>query len=253
MTYLPPIGKGPPLVYVPGLDGSGELLFAQEPELAEHFRLLRMRSRGDRRFGYDDLLDDVTRALDAHGIERATLLGESFGGTVALQYALRHPDRVSRLVLVSTFAYFSNRRLLELGLLLCRTFSPRTIFSGKRIVDRPTLRLDGVPRDVLGRLVATTRRQPPDGYVRRVELIAGYDVRERLGEIEVPALVIVGGRDRLVPPGEGEAISTLLPRASLRILPHAGHACLLDRSISLVGLINEWESAGADDRWPVAG
>jgi pimeloyl-ACP methyl ester carboxylesterase len=248
VTYLPPVGSGPPLVYVPGLDGSGELLFAQEPELARRYRLLRTRSRADRTFGYADLVDDVAAALDAEKVERATILGESFGGTVALRFALAHPERVARLVLVSTFAYFSNRRLLGAGLFLCRRLSPAAIFRGKGMVDLYALALDGVPREVRGRLVNVTRRQPPDGYVRRVELVAEHDVRDRLGEIVAPTLVVAGERDRLVPPEHARELAGRLPNATLRLFDCAGHACLVNPAFSLATAIEEWERSTAARR-----
>lgn len=242
MTNLPPMGSGPPLVYVPGLDGSGELLFLQERELAERFRLLRIPSRAARHFEYEDLLTDVEAALDSEGIQRATILGESFGGSVALQFALARPHRVERLILVSAFPYFRNRRLLKLGLRITRTFSPAFIFKGKRWLDVPVFALDGVGPSVRGRLARITRRQPPDGFVRRVELVAGYDVRERLAEIDAPTLLIAGERDRLVPAVEAIEMSARLRNATVRILPGVGHACLLDPALSLARVIDEWDA-----------
>ena len=72
------------LIYIAGMDGTGELFFKQRPVLAESYRVVTFRSRDGARFSYDDLTDDVAAIIEDNGESRATILGESFGGTVAL-------------------------------------------------------------------------------------------------------------------------------------------------------------------------
>src|SRR5215470_9574899 len=81
-------GSGPPLIYIAGLDGSGQLFFKQTAELAERYRVVAFTLRESRRFTYDDLADDVAAIIDDLGERRATIVGESFGGTVSLWFAL---------------------------------------------------------------------------------------------------------------------------------------------------------------------
>ena len=76
------------LAYLPGLDGSAELLFMQEERLAERFSLVRVPWRDEVEIEHTDLVDDVERALDRAGVDRATVVAESFGGTVGLMFAL---------------------------------------------------------------------------------------------------------------------------------------------------------------------
>jgi pimeloyl-ACP methyl ester carboxylesterase len=241
MSALPPIGSGPPLVYLPGLDGTAEMLFAHEEALARSYRVLRVPSRERRPFGYADLVDDVLEALDAEGLDRATIVGESFGSSVALQLTLRAPERVERLVLVSGFARFPDRTLLGVGHILSN-YVPNTLMVGvRRTLVVPLLAVDGVAPEHRRRFVEIALARPFDGYLGRVALISEYDVRARLGAIDVPTLVLAGDGDKLVPNGCSIELASLLPRATLRVLKGAGHACLLARRVSLVDILASWE------------
>ena len=91
-------GSGPLLIFISGLDGTGQLFFKQSPALARSFRVVTYRSRERGQFTYEDLADDVAAIIKDLGEERATIVAESFGGGVALTFALRHPrdDRPPR-------------------------------------------------------------------------------------------------------------------------------------------------------------
>src|SRR5262249_2776285 len=106
-------GDGPLLVNVSGLDGTGELFFKQATELARSFRVVTFRQRDDGNFTYEDLAEDIAAivaANSASGSEpRATIVAESFGGGVALTFALRHPEMVVRLVIVNSFPRYRER------------------------------------------------------------------------------------------------------------------------------------------------
>ena len=110
-------GAGPPLVYVPGMDGTGELFYRQLPALTRRFRAATYRLR-DAATQMQTLVDDlaaVLRAASPAG-EPAVLVGESFGGTLALSFALAHPERVRALVILNSFPFFRPQHRLHLAI-----------------------------------------------------------------------------------------------------------------------------------------
>jgi pimeloyl-ACP methyl ester carboxylesterase len=239
------MGSGPPLVYLPGLDGTAEMLFPHERELAERYTLLRVRSRDARPFDYDVLIEDVVEALDAQGVRGALVLGESFGSTLALRLALERPDRVERLVLVSGFAYFPDRTLLRVAHAV-ECVVPHAVLQGiRRSVVVPLLAVDGVASELRRRFVDIALARPFDGYFGRVSLVSRFDARDRLAEIRVPTLVVAGDRDKLVPVGCSIELARRIPTATLRVLCGAGHACLLAPGVSVARLVEEW--VGSDE------
>ncbi len=242
MTSLEPIGEGPPLVYLPGLDGSGELLFAQEDELATRYRIHRVRYRNEGEFTYDDLVRDVVETLDEADVERATIVAESFGGTIGLKLAIAYPERVERLVVLNTFARFTNRRFLRWGGMLIRHAPPGIVHAVRIAIDTPTLALlEHIPRDRRRRFLDVARRQPLCGYARRIELLETLDLSRDLREVSVPTLVVSGEIDRVVPTVASRELADHIPGAILRTLPGVGHAALMTPGVSLLELMEEWQ------------
>src|SRR5438128_9593098 len=112
-------GEGPPLVLIPGLAGGFELLGPLARLLAEHYRVISYQLRGEddcftlrRRFGLPDLVSDLAEFLDWHCLERPAVLGVSFGGVLAAEFAARYPARLSALALQGVGARFE-RGLLQ--------------------------------------------------------------------------------------------------------------------------------------------
>ena len=110
-----------PLVLVPGLDGTGLLFYRQVPLLERRFRVTthRLRDSATRIEGTIEDLDQRLGTVATAG-EPVTLVGESFGGALSLSYALAHPGRVARLVIVNSFRHFGPQARLWLGYHLLR-------------------------------------------------------------------------------------------------------------------------------------
>src|SRR5688572_17870514 len=92
-------GQGSPIVVVPSLQGRWEYLAPAIDALAQSHRVITFSLSAAR--GLDVLVDQIESALNARGLERATILGISFGGRVALRFAARRPERTTALILVS--------------------------------------------------------------------------------------------------------------------------------------------------------
>jgi pimeloyl-ACP methyl ester carboxylesterase len=230
------------LIYVAGLDGTGQLFFKQAPRLARVHRVATFRSREHGRFTYEDLTDDLTTIIRSQGEQRATIVGESFGGTVALTFALRYPQMAERLVVVNSFPRFRNRLTIKLGAKVASGVPFRMLWPVRRAASTVGLLVDGVGRDdrrLFWRAISTVNSE---AYARRLQLIEALDLEPRLSEIQAPTLLVAGDRDLLVPSvKEAYAMAARMPNARVKVIKSAGHACLLGSRVRLDKLLAEWD------------
>lgn len=237
-------GSGPLLIYIAGLDGTGELFFKQAPALSSSFRVVTYRSREDEAFTYEDLTDDVARIIRGLGEAKATVLGESFGGTVALSFALRHPEMLERLIVVNSFARFRGRLRIKLACLLTAALPFRALRPARLAASLLGLYIDGVPRDDRDRFFKAIRSVEGGGYARRLKLIAELDLEGRLPEIRTPTLFIAGEQDLLISSAhEARSMAARMSNAHVKVIPRAGHACLMGNRVRLADILTEWHRA----------
>ena len=233
-------GAGPLLVYIAGLDGTGELLFKQKIALARSYRVVTYRSREGREFSYDDLTGDVASIIEDNAERRATIVGESFGGTVALSFALRYPEMVERLVIVNSFPRFRGQLRIRLAARLASSLPFSLTWFPRSASSLLGLYIDGVTAEDRRRFFAAIRTVKQAAYARRLRLIAELNLEERLGEIEAPTLFVAGDRDLLIPSvREASAMASRMRNATVRVIRGAGHACLLGSRVSLAELLND--------------
>jgi 3-oxoadipate enol-lactonase len=231
-------GQGPLLIYIAGLDGTGELFFKQTPALATSYRVVTFRSRESGRFTYDDLADDVAAIIRDLGEQRATIVAESFGGGVGFTFALRYPSMVERLVIVNSFARFRAQAKIRLAIIFNSVLPPFLTSSVRRMANTVGLRADGVLPEDRERFFKAQRTVARAGYARRLHLIAHLDVESRLSEIQTPTLFIAGAKDMLVPSvKEAHRMAARIPNAKIKIISGAGHACLLGNRVRLADIL----------------
>ena len=177
-----------------------------------------------------------TAVLDDLGIESAHVLGASFGGAVAQQMAIWHPDRVRRLVLVSTsFGAFAKPGKVSAFWHFAHPLSyhpPRlervagTMFGG-RLRKEPEL-------------VRTMHIRRPDNALAAMYRLAplfGWTSLPWLWAIRHPTLVVAGDDDPVTPLLNHRIIAALVPRARLHIVPGGGHLVLLDSAPEVAPVI----------------
>lgn len=216
----------PPTVYVPGIDGSGEMLFDAAPRLARRRRLLRLRYTCGGEDSYAHLAATVAACLAKHDAVPAHLLAESFGVAVALRVALDHPGVVHSLTLANGFAHYSPRVRLWLTRLAAPLVTPGLFRLGRRLVGVRGL-LGRHPDPEIARALLSRDANGLDrGYRARLAMIADLDLRDELPRITRPALVLVSERDRVVPPRAGLELARALPQATLQVVEDAGHVVL---------------------------
>ncbi len=232
------IGEGPFLIYIPGLDGTGQLFCHQIEQLKSKYTVITFPLRNEASFTYADLTEDILSILEQEGIKKAIIVGESFGGTIALHLALEHQNRIERLILVNTFPFFRRRLILGLGrLLLPLAFVP-LVRKGRNILARPVLLSELVDDKGIEVLLKHSWSHTYPTYVQRMKLLASHDVRSRLSEIKVPVTIVAAGRDKVVPSvKEAHFMARHMANAHIHVLPNHGHACLLSGSFSLASIL----------------
>jgi pimeloyl-ACP methyl ester carboxylesterase len=111
-------GSGKPFLYVSGVEGTGKLFYRQAEDLARDHTVITFPLRGAGRYAMRELVEDVRWIVRDAGFERVTVLGESFGGLLAMATALEHPSLFERMILVNTFPFFRQRAKIRLGVML---------------------------------------------------------------------------------------------------------------------------------------
>ena len=238
-------GNGPPLVkasnWLTHLDFEwGSPIWRHwYTALSLHHRLVRYDERGNGMserdvsdVSFDTWVRDLETVVDAAGLDRFPLLGISRGGAIAIAYAVKHPERVTHLVLYGAFAVglkhvgtaeqlearHALTSLMRLGWGLhnpafCRTFTCRFI---PEATPQHEQWFDELQR------VSTS----PENAARLMERDDEMDVRPLLSQVKTPTLVIHCDRDHAVPPEEGRLLAAEIPGARYVSLPSANHLML---------------------------
>jgi 3-oxoadipate enol-lactonase len=175
--------------------------------------------------------DLAARVLDQTG-GRFSFVGLSLGGAVGMQLALTAPERLDKLVLACTSARFGEPAQWTERAALVRDEG-----------------LDAIVDAVLARWFTT--RAPVgfremflstdrESYARCCDALARWDVREDLGPIEAPTLVIAAEQDPSTPPEHGELIASRIPGARFEVIPHAAHLANVERAGEFNRLLEEF-------------
>jgi proline iminopeptidase len=243
------IGQGYPLLLMhggPGLDHTS--LLPLQP-LADQCTLIfydhRCNGRSDGQplssMTFENLTADADALRQTLGFEKWAVLGHSFGGNVALEYALRYPSSLSHLILMDTGGdqWWVNRHAWQI--LAKRGYSPATVQAARRFYNgqvtpgkylRTVMRFMGayfyrnlfmeIAHDLFSPGPRPKMRPEATifGYSR---LLQGWTVMDRLGEINVPTLVLAGRHDFLFPPEHQAILADRIPNAHLEIIERAGH------------------------------
>jgi 3-oxoadipate enol-lactonase len=222
-------GSGQPLLFINGTGGD----LRRKPSifdtpLTQHFTMLAHDQRGLGRTGTPDTqptmadyAEDANALLEALGWSSCAVIGVSFGGMVAQEFALRFPHRVERLVLACTSSGGAGGASYPLHELNALTVEERA----RRTIELSDPRLDAAwqarhPDIVLG-LVAQQAPLTP-GALMQLEARRHHDTYSRLGELRMPVYVCGGVRDQIAPKANVEALAGRIPDAKLEFFD-GGH------------------------------
>jgi 3-oxoadipate enol-lactonase len=218
----------PPLLFSNSLGTNLHMWDGQMNEAARRgFRAARYDQRGHGQseapkgeYSIERLGRDVIDLLDALKIERTAFLGLSMGGMTGIWLAMHHPRRFSRLALANTAVWMPPRDLWEGRMAAVRAGGMAAVAEG--VVERwftPAFR-ERNPREV-DRIRAMILTTAPAGYIGCMCAVRDIDLRDRLGIIEAPTLVVIGAHDPATPPERGQYIVERIPGAQKAVLDTA--------------------------------
>lgn len=223
-------GEGQPLILVPGLAGGFELLGPLARLLARRFQVISYQLRGEddcftlrRSFAMPDLVEDLRELLDWFGLERPPIVGVSFGGVLALELAMRWPNRLQALATQGVGARFERGLLQQIaGWVLSRYPLP----PDSPFVNQFFNLLFG-SRQQPGPLFEFVTRQcwqtDQSVMTHRFHLVESFDPGRRLERIRVPTLLMAGDRDLLASPQSLRDLVNGIDDSSRVELPGCGH------------------------------
>ncbi len=224
-------GSGPWLTMSHSLACNLHMWDPQMPVLTGRFKVLRFDTRGHGQssapageYTLDQLADDVKGLFDALKIKQTHWAGLSMGGMIGQAFALKYPGVFQSLVLADT----SSRRPPEAATLWGERIKIAREQGMEALVESTLARWFTEPyrnsrKDVMSRISNDIRTTPATGFIGCCHAIARLDFLDRLKEIKVPALIMVGEHDHGTPPEAARVIQQNLPGSELKIIPSAAH------------------------------
>lgn len=236
-------GQGPALLMVPGLDGTALLFYRQIPRLASKFRVVSFPLPDDSQCTMRSLVSDLRSVIDEVSPNAPVFLcGESFGGALSLSFALEHPKRLRGLVILNSFARVHQRVQIRLGPPLLKLLPWGAMPLVRRFTESK-MHTSHTRAEDLVQFRDRSRSIGRTGYIRRLEILRDYDVRDRLGEIATPTLFLAADQDHLIPSVEqARFMAQRMPAATVEVLEGFGHICLINHDFDLRAVIERWLS-----------
>lgn len=205
--YYEVSGTGEPLLFITGWGTEITTMAPLIERFASHFQVIAVDTCGTGRsdkpdvpYSIEQMADDAVAVLDAHGTERAHVIGLSMGGMIAQMIAAKYPERVDRLVLNVTFTRIPFLVRTLMNLMLWLPGSKKKMEEGMAVI--------------LGQKYPPT----PESFRRQGDAVAAFDARKILGRIQAPTLIINADKDPFVPQKISRELARGIPGARLILL-----------------------------------
>jgi proline iminopeptidase len=268
--FMQVMGQGYPLVLMHGGPGQDYTTLLPFKPLADQFTLIFYDHRCNGHsegadvssMTWENLTADADALRETLGFDKWAVLGHSFGGNVALEYALRYPQSLSHLVLMDTGGdqWWVQQNapdiLAKRGYSASAVQAARRFFNGQITVGKyfPTvfkffrayfyrINLLGIVYEIVSG--PRTKFRPEATIFGYSQLLNGWTVMDRLSEIKVPALVLAGRHDFLFPPEHQAILADRLPNAKLVLIERAGHNPQTERPAKVLQAIRDFMAAVA--------
>jgi pimeloyl-ACP methyl ester carboxylesterase len=235
-------GAGAPLVLIHGAEAGHEMFAALVSELAARYTVIAYDQRDTgstrdltdegRAYSLADLADDVAGLIEALGYVKAHVFGTSLGGHIAQLFAVRHPDRIDRLILSSTF--LAGASLLSVNANVAQELAGWRS-GGARYAPEIATKFFPVTvlrdRPELVELFRGGRRDAAQSARRNRLLGDPYPIGD--GEIRARTLLLMGAEDALIPNAATRAVARILHEPEIRVLPGIGHVAAIQAPAKL--------------------
>jgi pimeloyl-ACP methyl ester carboxylesterase len=234
----------PLFIFLPGMDGTGQLLRTQTAGLEAIFDIRCLAIPPDDLTSWDELTEKVVGLVEAEQLNHPDgkpiyLCGESFGGCLALKVALHSPHLFSRIVLVNSASSFHRRPWMLWGGEIIQWF-PDFLYQLSAIGLLPHIAaLERILPENRVALLRAMRTVHKATSIWRLSLLKSFQIDDlQLYRLTQPVLIIASGSDRLLPSiADAQQLVDLLPNARLLVLPQSGHACLLEADVNLYQIL----------------
>ncbi|WP_307826808.1 bifunctional 3-oxoadipate enol-lactonase/4-carboxymuconolactone decarboxylase PcaDC [Streptomyces pactum] len=245
--------QAPVLVLGPALGATWHMWDRQIPELSRHWRLIRFDLPGHGGSpahpagSVAELADRLLATLDDLGVGRFGYAGCSLGAAVGTDLALRHPQRLASLALVSAAARFGTADswrqrgvvVRANGLESIARATPERWFTPAFAAAQPA---------IVDWSVQMVRTTDPGCYIAACEALASFDAHAALGRIGVPTLVLVGSEDGVTPAADARVLVAGIPDARLAVVPGGSHLTPVEQPAAVTDLLVRHFSGS----WPAA-
>ncbi|MGA9279409.1 alpha/beta fold hydrolase [Ilumatobacter sp.] len=230
----------PPVLFIQGL-GAGKTGWAlQRMATAPWYQAIALDNRGAGRsdkphtpYTLEQMADDAIAVLDHAGIETAHVVGASMGGAISQILAIKYPERTRSITLACTAG--ANHPWREE---LLTEWRDNALEGGMGMMSREAVRWVIGPRSfrrflpAMGWLGPLALGRPSHAFANQVDAILDVDMSmvDRVEEIDVPVLVLVGNQDILTPRGDSEELADRIPTAELAVISGAAHGFMVEHA-----------------------
>jgi 3-oxoadipate enol-lactonase len=227
-------GEGKPLILIHGLGADLNLWNHVVPYLCKRRKVIRYDLRGagltrsaEKHLSIDLWASDLESIMDHFGIETASLVGWSLGGMISILFSINKPNRTEALALVGSTARLQQNaiEIFKQRAELARTIGMRSLiektFQASLEAFAPSSRRDRP--EVINTYRSMLESYDGNSYAAACEAVNEVDLREKLKEVKLPCLIIVGKYDPRTPMLDAEMMCKAIPGAIMKILPDCGH------------------------------
>lgn len=254
--YYEQHGEGEPLILIPGFAAGIWIWFRQSEALAQNFQVVTFDPRGvagsDKPDGPQTIrliADDVACLLRAIGLESAHVLGASFGGFVAQEFALAYPEMTRTLTLCCT-SFGGPNHVSPSAETLMALASTKGLNSEERM--RQNLLMAFTPEfirehaDEVEEVVClrTANHVPEHAYLSQLQAAIAFNAEDRIGAIKARTLVISGDADVIVPVQNSCNLAAKIPGAELVLLKGASHTFFIEQADEFNQVVTEFIKKG---------